>query len=191
MESSLVFGPVPSRRLGRSLGVNNIPPKTCTYSCVYCQLGNTLTMTVERRAFYRPEEIVEAVSKHAGKVLQLGGRIDYVTFVPDGEPTLDINLGEEIAGIKALGFRVAVITNSSLIWLDDVRDALLQADWVSLKVDAVDEHVWRRVDRPHKSLKLGSILEGIQEFSRSFKGFLATETMLVSRVNDDTNSICE
>ncbi len=189
MSEELVFGPVPSRRLGQSLGVNNIPPKICTYSCVYCQLGNTLTMSVERRAFFRPSALVKAVLKHAERIIERGGRIDYVTFVPDGEPTLDVNLGEEISKIKEAGFRVAVITNSSLMWLDDVREALSVADWVSVKVDAVKEDVWRRVNRPHKSLRLEEVLSGIQEFSKEYRGFLATETMLVSGINDSLSSV--
>ncbi|MBC7099682.1 radical SAM protein, partial [Candidatus Bipolaricaulota bacterium] len=91
-----VFGPVPSRRLGRSLGINNIPPKVCSYSCVYCQLGRTPRMEVVRRAFYGPEEIVQAVRAKVGKLRGRGEQVDYLTFVPDGEPTLDANLGREI-----------------------------------------------------------------------------------------------
>jgi wyosine [tRNA(Phe)-imidazoG37] synthetase (radical SAM superfamily) len=188
-EVDLAFGPVPSRRLGRSLGVNNIPPKICTYSCVYCQLGNTIKMSVERRHFYGSEKVIEAVRKKAEKVLSEGGKIDYVTFVPDGEPTLDVDIGDEIRGIKNLGFKVAVITNSSLIWDEDVRGSLLYADWVSLKLDAFTEDVWRRVNRPHKVLRLSLILEWMKEFSREFKGYLATETMLVKGVNDSLQEI--
>ncbi len=188
-EVDLAFGPVPSRRLGRSLGVNNIPPKICTYSCVYCQLGNTIKMTAERKHFYGPEKVVDAVKRKVEKVLSEGGRIDYVTFVPDGEPTLDVDIGDEIRGIKELGLRIAVITNSSLIWDEDVRNSLLHADWVSLKVDAITEGVWRRVNRPHKLLRLDLILEGIREFSREFKGYLATETMLVKGVNDSLQEL--
>jgi len=98
-----VFGPVPSRRLGRSLGINNIPPKICSYSCVYCQLGRTLRMEIERRAFYEPEELIRAVRERVEELREGGERIDYLTFVPDGEPTLDSNLGEEIAALKDLG----------------------------------------------------------------------------------------
>ncbi len=99
----IAFGPVPSRRLGRSLGINNIPPKTCTYSCVYCQLGRTLKMQAERRAFYEPENIVRDVEDKVRLVRAAGDAIDYLTFVPDGEPTLDINLGREIELLRPLG----------------------------------------------------------------------------------------
>ena len=187
----LAFGPVPSRRLGKSLGINNIPPKICTYSCVYCQLGRTHNMQVERRDFYKSEEIMRAVEKKVKDAREKGEPIDYLTFVPDGEPTLDINLGKEIDLIRSLslGIKIAVITNSSLIWKGDVRDDLYKADWVSLKIDSVSQDIWRRIDRPHGSLKLDKILDGISEFSRTFNGELATETMLIQDVNDDVKEV--
>jgi wyosine [tRNA(Phe)-imidazoG37] synthetase (radical SAM superfamily) len=180
----IAFGPVPSRRLGRSLGINNIPPKICTYSCVYCQLGRTLKMQVQRQAFYEPGEILSAVSDKVEKVREADEAINYLTFVPDGEPTLDINLGREIELLKALDLPIAVITNASLIWRQDVRTDLMAADWVSLKVDAVEEVVWRRIDRPHGRLDLPSILEGFLAFARNYRGELVTETLLVAGVND-------
>jgi wyosine [tRNA(Phe)-imidazoG37] synthetase (radical SAM superfamily) len=105
------FGPVPSRRLGRSLGINNIPPKACTYSCVYCQVGRTSEMQVERRSFYDPEEVVQDVWDRVQRSTEAGETIDYLTFVPDGEPTLDVHLGREIELLKPLGIPIAVITN--------------------------------------------------------------------------------
>jgi len=185
----IAFGPVPSRRLGRSLGINNIPPKICTYSCVYCQLGNTLRMRVEREAFYAPEQILQDVQNKIEKVKETGETIDYLTFVPDGEPTLDVNLGRAIDLLKPLGIKIAVITNSSLIWQEAVRRDLLKADWVSLKMDAVRQEVWRKVNRPHGKLELTAILDGALEFARTFKGELATETMLVAGVNDHDDDI--
>jgi wyosine [tRNA(Phe)-imidazoG37] synthetase (radical SAM superfamily) len=180
----IAFGPVPSRRLGRSLGINNIPPKICTYACVYCQLGRTLKMQVERQAFYEPEEILQAVQEKVNRVKAAGESIDYLTFVPDGEPTLDIHLGREIELLRPLGLPIAVIANASLIWRADVQSDLKKADWVSLKVDAVTEDVWRRIDRPHGTLRLAAILDGAREFATAFEGELATETMLVEGVND-------
>ena len=131
----ITFGPVPSRRLGRSLGINNIPPKVCSYSCAYCQVGRTTQMEVERRPFYRPEEILDEVREKVENSWEQGKAIDYLTFVPDGEPTLDINLGREIEILKPLGIKVAVISNASLIWNEGVREVLSKADWVSLKVE--------------------------------------------------------
>ncbi len=180
----MVFGPVPSRRLGRSLGINNIPPKICSYSCVYCQLGRTPRMRVEPGAFYRPEEVVRAVRARVAELRARGEPVDYLTFVPDGEPTLDENLGEEIEALADLGVPVAVITNASLVYQEDVRAALLSADWVSLKVDAATEAVWKRINRPHKGLSLAAIRRGISEFAREFRGTLVTETMMVAGVND-------
>lgn len=178
------FGPVPSRRLGRSLGINNIIPKTCTYSCVYCQLGTTLNFTSKRSFFYDPEELARSVAKRFDELKGKGIRVDYITFVPDGEPTLDINIGIEIESLKSLGIKIAVITNSSLIWDEDVQNALLKADWVSLKVDSVKENVWKRINVPSRGIRLGDILSGIKEFSEKFNGTLATETMLVKGLND-------
>jgi wyosine [tRNA(Phe)-imidazoG37] synthetase (radical SAM superfamily) len=182
----IAFGPVPSRRLGRSLGINNIPPKACTYSCVYCQVGRTERMQVERRSFYQPERILEEVRGKIERSRQAGEPIDYLTFVPDGEPTLDINLGREIELLKPLGVKIAVISNASLISRPDVRNELSKADWVSVKIDSTRQDVWRRVNRPHKSLSLRAILDGILEFARCYSGRLATETMLVGGMNDSS-----
>ena len=187
----IAFGPVPSRRLGRSLGINNIPPKICTYACAYCQLGRTLKMQTQRQTFYQPSEVVNAVRDKVAKAHQAGEAIDYLTFVPDGEPTLDLHLGQEIELLRPLGLPIAVITNASLIWRPDVRLDLMGADWVSLKVDAVEEAVWRRLDRPHGSLELASILEGAIAFARGYPGQLATETMLVAGVNDGERQLEE
>jgi len=185
----MAFGPVPSRRLGHSLGINNIPPKICTYSCVYCQLGRTLNMQVKREAFYRVKEILQGVEKKTKEAKEREEPIDYLTFVPDGEPTLDAKLGNEIEGLKTSGIKVAVITNSSLIWREDVRDDLGRADWVSLKIDAVSQDIWRRINRPHGSLKLDKILQGISEFALTFKGELTIETMLIQDVSGNVEEI--
>jgi wyosine [tRNA(Phe)-imidazoG37] synthetase (radical SAM superfamily) len=187
----IAFGPVPSRRLGRSLGINNIPPKVCTYSCVYCQLGRTIKMRVERRAFYEPQELFEAVRDKVEQARNVREAIDYLAFVPDGEPTLDVHLGREIELLRSLGIKIAVITNSSLLWREDVREDLMEADWVSLKVDAVREDVWRKTDRPHGALRLTTVLDGALEFARIFEGELATETMLVEGVNDRDDHLRE
>ena len=179
----IAFGPVPSRRLGKSLGVNNIPDKVCSFACVYCQIGRTLRMELERRAFYEPELVFEEVRRKVEEAEERNEKIDYITFVPDGEPTLDINLGKEAELLKTLRIPLAILTNSSLIWRGDVREDLLKFDFVSLKVDAVSEELWRRVDRPHKSLSLEKILEGMLEFRRAFKGKLVTETMLIDGID--------
>ncbi len=188
MERLIVFGPVPSRRLGRSLGINNIPAKICSYSCAYCQVGRTLQLSAERHPYYPLQQIFDQVSEKVAEARELGLKIDYLTFVPDGEPTLDSNLGEEIEMLKPLGIKIAVISNASLIWDDLVREDLSKADWVSLKVDSLDERAWRRIDRPHKRLRLDAILQGIEDFARDYNGVLATETMLIAGINDDQAS---
>jgi wyosine [tRNA(Phe)-imidazoG37] synthetase (radical SAM superfamily) len=182
------FGPVPSRRLGRSLGINNIPPKICTYSCVYCQVGKTVEMQVERSQFYDPEEVYRDLITRVEKTQKRGESIDYLTFVPDGEPTLDINLGRTIKLLKPLGFKIAVITNGSLIWREDVRADLAKADCVSFKIDSIREKTWRRINRPQGTLKPEAILAGMLKFADSYSGTLITETMLVKNLNDGTKN---
>lgn len=178
-ELNLAFGPVPSRRLGRSLGINNIPAKTCTFSCIYCQVGRTLTKTITRRTFYTSKTIFDQVRRKVNRTLSGNERIDYLTFVPDGEPTLDINLRTETSLLRQFGTPIAVITNSSLIDRDDVRYDLSQADLVSLKIDSVNESTWKRVNRPHRELRLHRILDGVSDFVVDYKGTVISETMLV------------
>jgi wyosine [tRNA(Phe)-imidazoG37] synthetase (radical SAM superfamily) len=122
-------------------------------------------------------------------VKETGDPIDYLTFVPDGEPTLDINLASEIDLLKSLGIKIAVITNGSLIWRHDVRETLMKADWVSLKIDSAQEEIWRRINRPYGTLKLSLIQQGMFKFARTYRGKLVTETMLVRTVNDSKDSL--
>lgn len=180
----IAFGPVPSRRLGRSIGINNIPPKTCTYGCVYCQVGRTTEMSISRRSFYETETILEEVREKLRQSEAAGAQVDYLTVVPDGEPSLDINLEFLLQNLRNLGLSIAVISNSSLIWDTEVRHALQMADWVSLKIDTVNENTWHSIDRPHGKLSLHRILKGIRTFAEEYKGELVTETMLVQNLND-------
>jgi len=182
---TIAFGPVPSRRLGRSIGINHIPPKTCSYSCIYCQVGRTSRLRTTRHVFYTEDDIVADVERKVDDAWTAGEAVDYLTFVPDGEPVLDVSLGRVIERLKPLGIKIAVISNGSLLWRADVRDALTAADWVSVKVDAVRPDVWRRINRPHHSLWLSIVLEGMLRFAETYRGELATETMLVRGVNDD------
>jgi len=182
--SEIAFGPVPSRRLGRSLGINNIPPKHCSYSCIYCQVGPTAAPEIAPREFYPPETIVAEVARLLAATRARGETVDYLTFVPDGEPTLDNRLPAAIDLLRPLGLSIAVISNASLIWRADVRNALRRADWVSLKVDSVVEDTWRRINQPHPALKLADILDGICTFTASYRGTLCSETLLVAGVND-------
>lgn len=187
--SQITFGPVPSRRLGRSLGINNIPPKVCSYSCVYCQVGRTLQHEVKPRSFYRPEVIQQQVAARLKGLRSRGEVVDYLTFVPDGEPTLDSNLEETIEMLRPLGVKIAVISNGSLLWQPKVRRALQKADWVSVKIDSVDASLWRQINRPQQGLQLHTVLDGIARFSEEYRGYLATETMLVDHCNTEASSI--
>ncbi|MGB5643506.1 MAG: radical SAM protein [Gammaproteobacteria bacterium] len=186
---NIAFGPVPSRRLGRSLGINNIPPKSCSYSCLYCQVGATHGQMITPQVFYAPEDIFLEISEHLKKVDGTNEAVDYLTFVPDGEPTLDINLGKTIEMLRPLDIPIAVITNASLLGHEDVRAAIGKADWVSLKVDSAIEPIWKRINRPHEGLRLNEVLNGIQLFAQEFQGKLVTETMLLHGVNDNDENI--
>jgi wyosine [tRNA(Phe)-imidazoG37] synthetase (radical SAM superfamily) len=183
------FGPVPSRRLGQSLGINIVPAKTCSYGCVYCQVGRTNAMQIRRQLFYDPDQVYEVVRDKVERTLAAGERIDYLSFVPDGEATLDVNLGREIDLLTDLNIPIAVITNASIIDDPDVQHELVKADVVSLKVDAVRERAWRMVDRPHGRLQLDTILEGMLEFAGRYPGRLLTETLLVQNTNDGEEDV--
>lgn len=180
---STVYGPVPSRRLGQSLGVDPVPFKTCNYSCVYCQLGRTTPFTSVRQEFFPPEEILAAVEAALARCRE--GEIDYVTFVGQGEPLLCASLGRLIRGVKArTELPVAVITNGSLIFMPEVREALGPADVVIPTLDAADQPTFRRINRPWTRLRVADIVEGLVAFRESFAGQLWIEIMLVRGLND-------
>ena len=183
------FGPVPSRRLGKSLGINNIvSPKVCSYGCIYCQVGNTMKKSIKRETFFNPENILKKIEQHIQK-LNKDNLPDYLTFVSNGEPTLDINLGKSIKLLKKIGIPIAVITNASLIDNKSVREDLNLADWVSLKMDAGDKDTWQKVNQPSPDLDFENILNGIGIFSKEFSGILCTETMLVEGINDSVENV--
>lgn len=184
--NQLIFGPVPSRRLGFSVGINNIPPKVCSYACVYCQLGKARRMQYRREAFYRPDELFDQCQRH---LEQLEDKVDYLTLVSDGEPTLDQNLGKLIRLLKTTHIPVAVISNSSLIYMEDVRTALLEADLVSLKMDSACFPTWKRINKPVKGLSLEKVKAGMREFAIEYRGKLLSETMLVRGLNDNKENL--
>lgn len=185
----IAFGPIPSRRLGRSLGINNIPPKHCSYACVYCQVGATDRLRIKRGHFIPPEQIRAEVEAKLRAVQTVGDRVDTMTFVPDGEPTLDADLGRTIDLLKPLGIKIAVLTNSSLLTDPSLRKDLMKADYVSVKLDAASEKVWRTINRPHRRLRFTAMLDAIELFAGMFQGTFVTETMLVRGINDDERNI--
>ncbi len=148
-------------------------------------------MCLDRGTFYPPEEVVSSVGIKVEQLKEKNEPVDYLTFVADGEPSLDVNIGREIELLRPYGIKIAVITNASLLWRDDVRSDLQRADWISVKVDAVSEKVWRRINRPHKLLDLDDILKGILTFRHEFRGELVTETMLLSGLNDNVRELMD
>ncbi len=178
------FGPVPSRRLGKSLGINNISArKACSFSCRYCQLGITKKYSTMRKSYFDPRVIYSEVQKHLEK-LKDEDKPDYLTFVANGEPTLDLNLGESIERLKQFNIPIAVITNASLLKYESVRNNLYQADWVSLKVDANNKAIWEAMNWPMSWLNFEEHITGMLQFASLYQGRLVTETMLVKGVND-------
>jgi wyosine [tRNA(Phe)-imidazoG37] synthetase (radical SAM superfamily) len=180
-----VFGPVISRRLGASLGIDVVRFKTCSYDCIYCQLGRTTDHCAAAAEVVSPEDVAAEVR---GK-LAAGPRPDWITFSGSGEPTLYPRLGELIALLKPLGVPVAVITNGSLLWREDAAAACALADLVSPTLVAGSEEVWRRVNRPHQSIGFGPMVDGLIGFRARFRGQLWLEVMLVAGVNDSEEEV--
>jgi wyosine [tRNA(Phe)-imidazoG37] synthetase (radical SAM superfamily) len=175
------YGPVPSRRLGFSLGIDIVPFKICSLNCIYCQLGPTPKKTIHRKEYFAPSDIVSQIKKK----LSSGQRIDYITFSGSGEPTLNNALGKIIREIKkTTSIPVAVLTNSTLLSQKSVRNALMAADLVVPSLDAATQETFVKVNRPHSSFKLEEIIEDLQKFRQEFKGSIWLEIMLVKGVND-------
>jgi wyosine [tRNA(Phe)-imidazoG37] synthetase (radical SAM superfamily) len=179
-----IFGPVPSRRLGNSLGINNIPYKKCSYSCTYCQVGRTQGYTITPESFYEPSHIISGIEDKVREVWDSGESIDFLTFVPDGEPTLDENLGNIVNGIGYLEIPIGIISNATTLGIQAVWDTLLRLDWVSLKIDSTIDTIWRRINRPSDTLDIMEIQKNILKFREVFAGTLVTESMLVHEIND-------
>ena len=178
-----VFGPVPSRRLGQSLGIDTIPPKTCNWNCVYCQLGRTVPLTNERLEYYPSEAILAEVAETLA--CHQPGEIDFVTFVGSGEPTLHSDIGRLILGVKTLtDLPVAVITNGSLLYLPEVRRDLARADVVLPSLDAGTVDLYRQINRPHPQVSFERLVDGLVAFRQEYNGKLWVEVMLVQGLND-------
>jgi len=187
---SLVFGPVPSRRLGQSLGIDPIPPKTCNWNCVYCQLGRTVPLTNERSEYLPREEILAEVKQ--ALLAHKRGEIDWVTFVGSGEPTLHIGIGWLIREVKTLThLPVAVITNGSLLYLPEVREELAAADAVLPTLDAGNAQLYRQINRPWPKLTFERWVSGLVAFRHAYHGKLWVEVMLVKEMNDTEQALRE
>ncbi len=179
--SRFVYGPVPSRRLGRSLGVDLVPLKTCTYDCIYCQLGRTRQKTLERMEHVRNDEVLEDLSRALQS--QADHPASYIALAGSGEPTLHSGLGELISGIKGLTpIPVAVITNGSLLWKREVQEALMQADLLLPSLDAGDADLFEYVNRPHRGVCFDQLVGGLAEFTSRFPGEVWLEVLLLGGV---------
>lgn len=180
-----VFGPVPSRRLGLSLGVDLIPPKTCSYDCLYCQVGRTTCLTAEPGDFVPLQEVLTELKESFRSI-----RPDVVTFSGSGEPTLHSGIGEAIAFVKKESdLKVAVLTNGSLLWREEVRERVLEADVVMPTLSTVHEETYRKIHRPHPDLHLPTVIEGLRSFRRMYRGEFHVEVMLLSGLNDSEEEL--
>jgi len=182
-----VYGPVPSRRLGNSLGIDPIPSKTCNYQCIYCQLGKTTNFTNERKDFYPKKEIIKEMEESFNLNKD---KFDYITFVGSGEPTLYKSLGELILKAKKLSKKpICVITNGSLLHHEDVKDELMFSDVVLPTLDAGDERLFIKINRPHPSIKYEKMIQGYIDFRREFNGKFWIEIMLMKGINDSKEEL--
>lgn len=186
-ELKYVFGPVPSRRMGRSLGISPIPKKICNYSCVYCQLGRTNKMTNKREEYFLLEDILSEFDFHHNE-----DSYDVITIVGEGEPTLYSRLGELIKEIKKKSNKpVAVITNGALLYDESVRKELMNADIVLPSLDSYNEEMFKKVDRPYGRIKFEEVWQGLLDFTKEYNGQIYMEIMLMNGINDDEKSLFE
>ena len=182
-----VYGPVPSRRLGRSLGIDPLPLKTCNYQCIYCQLGKTTNFTNERRNYYPKDEIIVEIEE---AIKQNKNNFDYITFVGSGEPTLYKDLEELILKTKTFSNKpICVITNGALLHNEEVIKALLLSDIVLPSLDAGDERSFIRINRPHPDIQFDSVIQGFIDFRRIFKGKFWIEIMIMKAINDSKKEL--
>jgi len=185
-----VFGPVPSRRLGQSLGIDPVPLKTCNWNCVYCQLGRTQPFKTEQRYYFKNEEVLSQVQGALDS--HVPGEIDWVTFVGSGETTLHAGLGEMIRAVKDMtDLPVAVITNGSLLYQRSVRQALMAADAVLPSLDAGNPELYRRINRPHPTFTFERLTAGLVDFRKDYQHNLWVEVMLIGGLNDTQEALEE
>ncbi|MHA1752959.1 MAG: radical SAM protein [Candidatus Helarchaeota archaeon] len=183
-----VYGPVPSRRLGRSLGVDTIPQKTCNFSCVYCQLGRTTTYINERRDFFPRNDILQEIKERINIIGK--DNIDYITFVGDGEPTLCKSLGWLLEQVKSsFQIPIAVITNGALLYLEEVQNELCFADIVLPTLDAGCPETFKKINRPHPTIDFNKMINGMIEFRKKYSGQIWIEFMAVRGINDNLEEL--
>jgi wyosine [tRNA(Phe)-imidazoG37] synthetase (radical SAM superfamily) len=186
MSRRLIYGPVPSRRFGLSLGIDLVPYKTCCYDCVYCQLGRTTDLSMERREFVPVGEVLAGVEES----LASGPRPDVITFAGSGEPTLYARLGELIDGIRQLGdMPLLLLTNGGLLDQEEVLAEVMGVDILAPSLDAGDAETFRRINRPHADLSFEAVMSGVRRVARDYTGRLQLEIMLARGINDSNESV--
>jgi len=177
-----LYGPVPSRRLGRSLGIDLVPHKICTYDCIYCQIGKTTKRTLLRKEYVPVKEVLKEVELFLKEEFS---PIDHFSLSGSGEPTLHSKIGAIIKEIRTISsIPIAVITNASLLYEEEVRGNLLRADIVLPSLDAVSSEAFKRINRPHRSFSVEKVIEGMVEFREAYKGQLWLEILFCKGVND-------
>lgn len=181
-----LFGPVPSRRFGRSLGVDLVPRKTCTFNCAFCEVGPTTCLTMERKEHVPLEEVQRELAAWRSS----GGTADFVSVTGSGEPTLHTGFGRILEFIKSeIKIRSALLTNSTLLYLPDVRRAAGAADVIKVTLSAWDEASFRRIARPHADLRFASVVEGLKSLRDEYPGAIWMEVFIVPNLNSDMSQI--
>ena len=182
-----LFGPVPSRRLGLSLGVDILPSKTCSLDCIYCESGQTTNLTIERKPYVNPELVIEELETY----LSTAPKLDFITFSGCGEPTLNSGIKDIIAFLKVRFplYKVALLTNSTLFYREDVRKDLLDIDLVVASIDAVSTKVFNEINRPEETLETAKIIKGLELFRKDFESELWIEIFVVPEINDNKEEI--
>jgi wyosine [tRNA(Phe)-imidazoG37] synthetase (radical SAM superfamily) len=191
LKCKVVFGPVYSRRLGTVLGINNVKPGFCSYDCIYCPGGKTTCCSICTNNCLSPFELYNSVKNKLNEINKAGKKIEYILFAGSGDPCMDSSLSKEILLLREFGYKIAVFTNSALLWNKNIRENLMFADYVSVKVDTVNEETWLKLNRPHQRLHYNLILDGIKQFAGNFKGTLTTETTLIKNINDNPDELVE
>lgn len=185
-----VYGPIKSRRLGLSLGVSLTPYKICSFDCIYCQLGKTTQKTGQRKDYVSAEEIIAEIKSWLADNSAKLGELKFITFSGAGEPTLNINIGRLIAGIKEVtAIPIAILTNSSHLSDPQVRKAIAGANLIVPSLDAVTQEVFERIDRPEKGIKVSDVIDGLIALRKEFRGQIWLEIMLIKGVNDSPEHI--
>ncbi len=190
----VVIGPFPTNKYGNILLINNVLCKSCTYNCLYCNTNGPECCSTVINSELNPYQLFFLVKNKIDKLEKANVKINYIAFMPNGEPTTDTNLARLIDIVRSFGYKIIVFTNSSLIWNDNVKENLMHADILNLRIDTVNEEVWNKLNRPHKRLSLEHVLEGIKKLSNNYGNKIYINTKIVQNINDnpvDIENLCD